>query len=141
MANRPADELEDPEDLEEEEDVEVDLAEVAAVDDDETDDTDESDDADEEAGPAVASGDDEDSDQASLEEILAKRASARRGRDDPEEDIMTLVGGDQDPVAEPLPIRARPMQDRQEFVCKRCHLVKPRVQLADAKRGLCRDCA
>lgn len=139
---KPADEIEppSPDDLEEDVEEEPALAEVAAADDDEDpDDSDESDDADDEAEPAVASGSDED--QASLDEILAKRAAARRGREDPEEDIMTLVAGDQEPVAEPLPIRARPMQDRQEFVCNRCHLVKPRVQLADAKRGLCRDCA
>jgi hypothetical protein len=73
-------------------------------------------------------------------EGLAKR-SAKRGSDDSEEDIMSLVGQERDePVAEPLPIRAQPIRDRQEFVCSRCRLVKPKVQLADAARGLCRDC-
>jgi hypothetical protein len=41
---------------------------------------------------------------------------------------------------EPLPSVVVPIKDRQEFVCSNCHLVKARVQLADAARGLCRDC-
>ncbi|MGH2755878.1 MAG: DUF4193 family protein, partial [Actinomycetota bacterium] len=42
--------------------------------------------------------------------------------------------------AEPLPAKLKPVKDQQEFVCARCHLVKKKSQLADEKRGLCRDC-
>ncbi|MDQ3957805.1 MAG: DUF4193 family protein [Actinomycetota bacterium] len=93
---------------------------------------------------AVAAGDEEDQeDESSLEELLAQRAAARRGTDEPDEE-EELIGLSSEPEAipalEPLPARVIPLKDRQEFVCSRCRLVKARVQLADAERGLCRDC-
>lgn len=74
--------------------------------------------------------------------MLAQRA-ARRGPDDADdetEDIMALSSEAATPVREPLPSRVIPIRDREEFVCNRCHLVKKKVQLADADKGLCRDC-
>jgi hypothetical protein len=90
----------------------------------------------------AATGDEEESEEASLEELLSQRAAARRGTDesDDDEDIMALAS-EKEPIAlEPLPTTVIPIEDRKEFVCNRCHLVKARVQLADAERGLCRDC-
>ena len=93
---------------------------------------------------ALATTDDEDEDdESSLEELLAQRAAARRGTDESEDDddIMGLASEpDVIPSIEPIPARVIPLKDRQEFVCNRCRLVKARVQLADAERGLCRDC-
>ena len=93
---------------------------------------------------ALAATDDEDEeDESSLEELLAQRAAARRGTDDSDEDedLLGLASEPEAiPVIEPIPARVIPLKDRQEFVCNRCHLVKARVQLADAERGLCRDC-
>ena len=88
-----------------------------------------------------AGEDDDDSDETSLDELLAQRA-ARRSPEEPEEDvedIMTL-SSEKDAPREPLPTRVVPIRDREEFVCNRCHLVKKRVQLADADKGYCRDC-
>jgi hypothetical protein len=91
----------------------------------------------------VVGDDDVDSAEASLDEILTARPTPRRGREEPEEeeDIISALVPDPDLVAvEPLPSVVVPIKDRQEFVCSNCHLVKARVQLADAARGLCRDC-
>ena len=111
--------------------------------DDELDEDDEEDveDADEDEEPAVASSDDDDGD-ASLEELLDQRAARRAADDDDDEtDIMSLTSEPDLPAGvEPIPPRVIPIKDRQEFVCNRCHLVKARSQLADEKRGLCRDC-
>lgn len=84
----------------------------------------------------------DDSEQASLEELLAQRAAGRRGTDDSDEDsdIMALASELKKPDHESAMTRVAPVRARQEFVCARCHLVKPRVQLADAERRLCRDC-
>jgi hypothetical protein len=157
LAERQVDELDDPEelggdDLEDDDiedevvavlgDKEPDGGEGLETDAEADDEDDDDEDLDEDAGDAVAvsSTEDDDSDETSLDELLAKR-SAKRVSDDSEEDIMSLVGQDRDePVVEPLPVRAQPIRDRQEFVCSRCRLVKPKVQLADAARGLCRDC-
>jgi hypothetical protein len=95
---------------------------------------------DDEASPAA--DDEEESDQASLDELLAQRRAAKRGSDaDDEADIMAFRPEPTGSGNERIPVRIAPVRDQQEFVCKRCHLVKPRVQLADAARGLCRDCA
>jgi Domain of unknown function (DUF4193) len=91
----------------------------------------------------VEGEDDEESPEASLDEILTPRPSPRRGREEPEEeeDIISALVPDRDLVSiEPLPSVVVPIKDRQEFVCNNCHLVKARSQLADAERGLCRDC-
>jgi hypothetical protein len=90
---------------------------------------------------ALTALDDDESEQASLDELLAQRAAARRGSDDPDDEVELITAY----VPEPVHTVDRPaevaIRDRQEFVCNSCHLVKPRVQLADARRGLCRDCA
>jgi hypothetical protein len=91
----------------------------------------------------VEGDDDVESAEASLDEILTPRPSPRRGREEPEEeeDIISALVPDRDLVSiEPLPSVVVPIKDRQEFVCNNCHLVKARSQLADAERGLCRDC-
>jgi Domain of unknown function (DUF4193) len=91
----------------------------------------------------VSGDDDAEGADASLDEILTPRPSPRRGREEPEEeeDIISALVPDRDLVSvEPLPSVVIPIKDRQEFVCSNCHLVKARSQLADADRGLCRDC-
>jgi hypothetical protein len=99
--------------------------------------------ADEEVGDDDESDADEESDQASLEELLAQRAASRRETDDADEDsdIMALSSEAKAGSAGSLITRIGPLRARHEFVCARCHLVKPRVQLADPEQGLCRDCA
>ncbi|MDQ3952394.1 MAG: DUF4193 family protein [Actinomycetota bacterium] len=99
-------------------------------------------DEDDEEVALAATDDEDDEDESSLEELLAQRAAARRGTDDSEDDdILSLTSEPETiPPIEPIPARVIPLKDRQEFVCNRCHLVKARVQLADAERGLCRDC-
>ena len=99
-------------------------------------------DVDDEEALAQAPGDDEDSEESSLEELLSQRAAARCGTDESEDDddIMSLASEKEPAVLEPLPTTVIPIKDRKEFVCNNCHLVKARVQLADAERGLCRDC-
>jgi hypothetical protein len=95
------------------------------------------------AASALAGDDDDDDDDSSLDELLSQRSPARRGTDDTDddEDPLALVP---DPEvkgsADPLPSKITPIKDHQEFVCKRCYLVKKKSQLADAKRMLCRDC-
>jgi hypothetical protein len=134
----------DPDDLDddlervEDQDLETGDLEIDANSDEADSDDDEEEEDDEEDEYAVSS--DDGSDQTSLEELLAQRA-ARRGISETEEepDIMALVPG-RDTIDERIPSRVIPFKDRQEFVCARCRLVKPRVQLADPERGLCRDC-
>ncbi len=95
------------------------------------------------AGLALATDDDEEGDEASLEELLAQRGSARRAAGEPEEeedDLMSLSSERELTGTEVIRTKVIPIKDRQEFVCKRCHLVKARSQLADADRELCRDC-
>ena len=94
-------------------------------------------------GLAMAVDDDEESDEASLEELLAQRAAGRRAAGEPDEDdddIMALSSEREPTGAEVIRTKVIPLKDRQEFVCKRCHLVKARSQLADEERMLCRDC-
>ncbi len=97
--------------------------------------------------PEPPDEDEEEDGDASLDEILADRGSAKRSAvtgdadDDEDEDLMAVLAPDRDlPMLGPLPERVDPIKDRQEFVCNRCHLVKLKSQLADADRGLCRDC-
>ena len=86
--------------------------------------------------------DDEDSEEASLEELLSQRAAARKPADasEEEEDIMSLTSERDTVTSEPITPGVTPLKDRHEFVCNNCRLVKKRSQLADADRGLCRDC-
>ena len=123
-------ELEEKEQLEETDDPDVDEDDEEIADPEEV-----------EAELARSSDDDGESEDTSLDELLAQRA-ARRPADEPEDpdDIMTLSSEAAKSVKEPLPSRVIPIRDRQEFVCNRCHLVKMKSQLADAERMLCRDC-
>jgi hypothetical protein len=94
----------------------------------------------------VVSLDDDELQQASLEQLRDQRTARKRLDLDEDEDLLALVSDtdlpDADlPDAEAAPARVTPIESRQEFVCARCRLVKPRVQLADSARGLCRDCA
>ena len=119
---------EEPEELEESED------ELEDIEDDEDEVA---------AGLALASDDDEEGDDASLEELLSQRASSRRAAgesDEDEDDLMSLSTEKEPTGAEAIRTKVIPIRDRKEFVCKRCHLVKARSQLADADRELCRDC-
>ena len=77
--------------------------------------------------------------EASLEELMAKKAE-RPNTSDEEEDEAELAGMNRDESRESLTTKVLPMQ-QNEFVCKRCYLVKHRSQLADRRRILCRDCA
>jgi hypothetical protein len=74
----------------------------------------------------VADTEEEDEGQveASLEELIAKKA-----------DRPTITE-----ARESLSTKVLPVQ-QNEFVCKSCFLVKHRSQLADRRRTLCRDCA
>lgn len=95
------------------------------------------------AGLAMATDDEEETDEASLEELLSQRASGRRAAgdgDEDEDDIMSLSSEREPTGAEAIRTKVIPIKDRKEFVCKSCHLVKARSQLADAERELCRDC-
>ena len=92
---------------------------------------------------ALATDDEDEDDTAGLDELLAQRSADRRGSDetDDEEDILALATEARTALpVEPLPVKVIPIRDRKEFVCKGCHLVKARVQLADAEHELCRDC-
>lgn len=134
--DEPLADLDDP-DIEDP-DLDLDDDEVAAAVEDDDDDDEEDDDV-----AAALPDEDEEEGQASLEELLAQRAAARRGTDDADDDsdIMALSSEKDEPVAlVDLPARATPIKAGEEFVCKNCFLVKPRVQLADEARGLCRDC-
>jgi hypothetical protein len=125
-------ELEDQDPIEEDESLDdVALEDVSIEDEDEEDDD------------ALAGDDDEDeAEEASLEELLAERSATKRTGEDveEEEDIMALVP-EPDVIDEVLPVRVIPVKDEEEFVCANCHLVKKKVQLVDAERRLCRDCA
>jgi hypothetical protein len=76
----------------------------------------------------------------SIETILATRPEERIVAPEEEED-ENLLSLDREERLETLSVRIVPKQE-SEFVCQRCHLVKPlRSQLADRKRMYCRDCA
>jgi hypothetical protein len=79
--------------------------------------------------------------QASLEQPRDQRVPRKRLDPDDDEELLALVSDADEPHGEATPARVTPIKSRQEFVCARCRLVKPRVQLADPARGLCRDCA
>ena len=98
----------------------------------------------EEQEAALATDDEDEGDDASLDELLAQRASTRRGADDIDEDdddIMALASEKDTPASATLPNKVIPIKDQQEFVCKSCYLVKAKSQLADEARMYCRDCA
>lgn len=74
--------------------------------------------------------------EASLEEILAKRAEAAGEEEEPS---ILEIERDED-KAETLTVKVLPQQ-ANEFTCRKCFLVKHRSQLADKKKLICRDCA
>lgn len=78
--------------------------------------------------------------EASLEELLAKKAERPVSPEEEEEDEEALLALGQDETREALVTRVLPMQ-ANEFLCKQCFLVKHRTQLADRELELCRDCA
>jgi len=83
----------------------------------------------------------DDSDSTSLEELLAQRTASRQVSDDPDEDEDLLaLSSEARRKASPPKSKVTPLRNREEFVCKRCFLLKPKVQLADSERMLCRDC-
>lgn len=95
---------------------------------------------DEDEALPIAPSDEESEEEASLEELLAQRASRRAAEDGEDEtDIMALASERDVSATDALSTRVIPI-NRHEFVCNRCHLVKARSQLADEGRGLCRDC-
>jgi hypothetical protein len=78
--------------------------------------------------------------EASLDEILAKKPEERPAPEEEEDEDSILSLGREDRI-ETLSVKVEPRREN-EFVCKKCYLVKPiRSQLADKKRMLCRDCA
>ena len=83
----------------------------------------------------------EDSDSTSLEELLARRTAARQGTDDPDEDDdLSALSSEAARKDSRTKSKVTPLRNREEFVCKSCFLLKPKVQLADSERMLCRDC-
>jgi uncharacterized protein DUF4193 len=76
--------------------------------------------------------------EASLDEILAKKADEPAPGEEAEEESVLETGRDE--RVEPLSVKVVPQQPT-EFVCKNCFLVKHRSQLADKKRMYCVDCA
>jgi len=98
-----------------------------------TDVTEDEEDEEEVSGPAPAAPDEEG--EASLDEILAKKP------DHAEDDDESILAMGRDDRSETLSVKVEPKKDT-EFVCRKCHLVKPiRSQLVDKARMLCRDCA
>jgi hypothetical protein len=79
------------------------------------------------------------SDETSLDEILAKKPEERPAPEEEEDDESILNLGREERL-ETLSVKVVPKQE-SEFVCRKCYLVKPiRSQLADKKRMICRDC-
>lgn len=93
-------------------------------------------DSDDEEEEEVLASDEEQPNEASLEEILAKRA--KKSDEDEPESIFEFSQNDDEPAA-PLKVKTTPPKEG-EFVCSSCRLVKKRSQLANAKRKLCNDC-
>jgi hypothetical protein len=105
----------------------------AAVDDDEDDD----DLAEAPAAPAKADDEDDevldaDDVEASLDVILKERLVVE---DEPEDEDSSPAEDQGDGTERVLPKQA------DEFVCNGCFVVKNSSQLANKKKGLCRDCA
>jgi hypothetical protein len=99
----------------------------------------EDDEEDEEARGAEADGDDE-TGEASLEEILTKKPEERPTPEEEEEEDSILSLGREERI-ETLSVKVIPPDPNKEFTCRKCYLVKHRSQLADKKRMYCRDCA
>ena len=93
---------------------------------------------DEEDEPVAAGAADAEPPEASLDEIIAKKADEPAPEEEAEETL--LEGAGREERVEPLAVKVVPQQPT-EFVCKSCYLVRHRSQLADKKRTYCRDCA
>lgn len=78
--------------------------------------------------------------EASLDELIAKKADRPAPVDEDDDDDEVMLAMSRDESREPLTTRVLPVQ-QNEFICKSCYLVKHRSQLADQRRTLCRDCA
>jgi uncharacterized protein DUF4193 len=76
--------------------------------------------------------------EASLDEIIAKKADEPAPEEEAEEESVLETSRADDRV-EPLAVKVVPQQPT-EFVCKSCYLVKHRSQLADKRKMFCRDC-
>ena len=76
--------------------------------------------------------------EASLDELIAKKADEPAPEEESEEESMLETGREEKVKA--LSVKVVPQQPT-EFVCKSCFLVKHRSQLADKKRMYCVDCA
>ncbi len=76
--------------------------------------------------------------EASLDELIAKKADRPTPVDEDEDEVLLALSRDE--ARESLTTKVLPVQ-QNEFVCKSCFLVKHRSQLADRRRQLCRDCA
>ena len=103
-------------------------------------DTPDLDEDDEDLGDDDAEGEPEETGDASLEEVLAKSPEERviPEEEDDEESMLSLGREER---LETLSVKVEPIQEKTEFVCRKCYLVKPiRSQLADKKRMFCRDC-
>ena len=96
------------------------------------------DDEDEDAEPGEADLDDDTGD-ASLEEILTKKPEERPAPEEEEEEDSILSLGREERI-ETLSVKVVPPDPNKEFTCRNCYLVKHRSQLADKKRMFCRDC-
>jgi hypothetical protein len=102
--------------------------------------TPDADDEEEAEAPRAEAEPDDDSGDASLDEILTKKPEERPASEEEEDEESVLSLGRDDRI-ETLSVKVEPKKDT-EFVCQNCHLVKPiRSQLADKKRMYCRDCA
>lgn len=124
-------------DLDSLDDEDEDLAE----DEDEESAEDEKDDDEDEEEAELAVASDSDTEPTSLEALLDQRSAARRGIDDPDEDEdFSDLSSEATRAEKRAKSKVAPLRNREEFVCKRCFLLKPKVQLADPERMLCRDC-
>ena len=76
--------------------------------------------------------------EASLDEIIAKKAAEPAPEEEAEEKSILETGRGEERV-EALSVKVVPQQPT-EFVCKSCYLVKHRSQLSDKRKMFCRDC-
>jgi hypothetical protein len=98
----------------------------------------EDDEEDEDAEGAEVELDDETGD-ASLEEILTKKPEDRPAPEEEDDEDSILSMGREERI-ETLSVKVIPPDPNKEFTCRNCYLVKHRSQLADKKRMFCRDC-
>jgi hypothetical protein len=98
----------------------------------------EDDEEDEDAEGAEVELDDETGD-ASLEEILTKKPEDRPAPEEEDDEDSILSMGREERI-ETLSVKVIPPDPNKECTCRNCYLVKHRSQLADKKRMFCRDC-